>query len=57
MVSVEEGQISAFIDLSECPVALNVPLELNPLTGEILRRKNLNHESVYDDYALTEVPL
>lgn len=51
VVTTKEDQISTFFDLSECPVVLNTPMELNPLTGEITRRKeSLNLESVFDEY-------
>lgn len=51
MVTVNEDQISTFFDLSECPVVLNTPVELNPLSGEISRRKEQLHlESVFDEY-------
>lgn len=46
-----EDPISTFFDLSECPMVLNVAIELNPLTEEITRAsKSLNLESVFDDY-------
>ena len=49
--TLKQDPISVFFDIRDCPQILNTPIELNPLTGEILRQsKNLNLESVYDEY-------
>lgn len=57
-VSLHEDPISSFFDLSECPYVLNIPVELNPFSGEVTRmRENLLLESVYDEYDQSFVPL
>lgn len=56
--TLKQDPISVFFDIRDCPQILNTPIELNPLTGEILRQsKNLNLENVYDEYDQTFVPL
>jgi hypothetical protein len=50
-VSLHEDPISSFLNLSECPRVLSVPVELNPFSGEVKRMiENLKLESVYDEY-------
>ena len=53
-----EDPISIFFDLTECPTVVNIPIELNPITGEIIRKStDLNLEIVFDEYDQSNVPL
>lgn len=51
LVNIEEDPISTFFELSQCPKVLNVPIDLNFSTGEVVRATtNHNLESIFDDY-------
>lgn len=55
---LDEDPISSFFDLSECPKVLNIPVDMNHVSGEVTRaNKALLLDSVYDDYSQSFVPL
>ena len=57
-VPLEEDPISIFFDLKECPQVLNLPTDVNPVTGEVIRPgKEFMLEEVMDEYDQSVVPL
>jgi hypothetical protein len=57
-VQLSEDPISSFFDLEMCPRVLNLPVDIDTQSGEILRKDpNFSLELVTDSYDMSEVAL